>query len=148
MWRSKKLIIVTILAAVLLVGIIGGIALAQENGESNGENSQPQTLIARVATILGIDQQELEDAFAQAKSEMQAEALDSYLNNLVDQGKITQEEADQYKAWWQARPDMEPYRQQLEEWQQSRPDAPLRFRFDGWGGPRFGHGPRSMFPVE
>ncbi len=159
MWRSKKLIIVAILTAVVLVGIIGGIALAQENGEDNGDNSQPQTLLARVAAILGIDQQELEDAFTQAKSEMRDEALDSYLQNLVDQGKITQEEADQYKAWWQAKPDMEPYRQQLEEWQQARPDIPpelkewreaipdiqFRFRFDGLGGARFGHGPCSLW---
>jgi len=143
MWRSKKLIVIAVLAAVVLVGTIGGIALAQEDGEVNGDNSQPQTLLARVATILGIDQQELEDAFVQAKSELRNEALDSYLQNLVDEGKITQEEADQYKAWWQAKPDMEPFRQQLEQWKQDRPDMPENFglrgmpRMRSFGGPCF-----------
>ena len=126
MWRRKKFIIIGLLATVLLVGSIGGVALAQTG---NGDDSQPKTLLARVAEILGIDQQKLEDAFAQAQSDMRDEALDSRLQKLVDEGKITEEEAAQYKAWWQARPDMEPYRQQLKEWQETQPDMPLPGRF-------------------
>ena len=125
MWRSKKLIIAAILTVVVLVGSIGGIALAQENGDDNGDNSQPQTLLARVAAILGIDQQELEDAFTQAKSEMRDEALDKRLQKLVAEGVIDPEQATAYKEWLQARPDMEPFRQQLREWQETRPGAPL-----------------------
>jgi len=83
----------------LLVGTIGGVALAQTE---NGDDSQPKTLLARVAEKLGINQQELEDAFTEAQSEMRDEALDSRLQSLVDQGKMTQAEADQYKAWLQA----------------------------------------------
>ncbi len=120
MWRSKKLIVITLLATLVLVGSTAGIVLAQENGG----DSQPKTLLARVAEKLGLNQQELEDTFAEARSEMRAEALDRYLQNLVDQGRITQDEADQYKAWLQAKPDMEPFRQQLKEWQQARPGAP------------------------
>ena len=122
MRRSKKFIIAGVLAAVLLVGSIGGVALAQTG---DGEDTQPQTLMARVADILGIDQQTLEDAFAQAKSEMRDDALDNYLNGLVEEGTITQDEADQYRAWWQARPDMEPFQQQLRDWREARPDVPL-----------------------
>jgi hypothetical protein len=141
MWRRKKFIIVGVLAAVLLVGSIGGVALAQTE---NGDDTQPETLLARVADILGIDQQTLEDAFAQAQTEMRDEALDNYLDNLVNEGTITQEQADQYRAWHQARPDMEPFRQQLREWEQARPDMPLPDRFGGrcfpdgmkWGGGR------------
>ena len=88
MWRRKKFIIIGLLATVLLVGSIGGVALAQTE---NGDASQPTTLLARVAEILGIDQQKLEDAFAQAQSEMRDEALDSRLQKLVDEGKITEE---------------------------------------------------------
>ena len=122
MWRSKKFIIVGVLIAVIVAGSIGGVALAQTG---NGDNSQPKTLLARVAEKLGINQQELEDAFAEAQSEMRDEALNNRLQWLVEQGKITQQEADQYKAWWQARPDMEPFRQQLREWQQTSPDVPI-----------------------
>ncbi len=155
MWRSKKFIVVALLAAVVLAGSIGGVALAR-TGSGNpagvllaqnvSENvSQRDVLFTRVAEILvgkGIDitSEQLEDAFAQAQSEMRDEALDSYLQNLVDEGKITQEEADQYKAWWQSRPDMEPFRQQLEAWQQARPDTPLPGPFGGFGGRGFGGG--------
>ncbi len=102
MWRSKKFIVSTLLIAVVLAGGTVGIVLAQTG---NGDESQPKTLLSRVAEILGIEQQPLEDAFAQARSEMLEEALDSRLQYLVDQGTITQEQADQYKSWWQARPD-------------------------------------------
>ena len=138
MWRSKKFI-VAVLIAVVLVGSTAGVVIAQTE---NGDNSQPKTLLARVAEILGIDQQNLEDAFAQARSEMQDEALDSYLQNLVNEGKITQEEADQYKVWLQARPNMEQYRQQLREWQQTRPDTPLPESFGRFGGHSFQGGMR------
>jgi len=133
MWRKKKLIIVAILAAtVVLVGSIGGVALAQTGSTDN--TTAGKTLLARVAAILGIDQQEVENAFTQARSEMQEEALDSYLKNLVDQGKITQEQADQYKAWWESRPDMSQYQQQLKEWQQSKPGIPPELK--EWQGAR------------
>ncbi len=100
MWRKKKWVIIAVAATILLVGTMGSIALAQTG------NSSGKTLLARVATILGIDQQKVEDAFAQAQRDMQSEALDSYLKSLVDQGKITQQQADQYKSWCQSRPDL------------------------------------------
>ena len=142
MWRSKKFIIIGVLTTILLVGTISGIALAQTD---NVTDTQPKTLLSRVADILGIDQQTVEDAFTQARTEMQDEALDNYLKSLVDEGTITQEEADQYKAWRQSMPDIGPLRQQLRDWEQARPDVPLPGRFgshcfrDGmnWGGERF-----------
>ena len=144
MWRSRKFIVVALLAAVLVAGSIGGIALAQDNGDG----SQPKTLLARVAEKLGIDQQELEDAFAEAQTEMRDEALDTRLQKLVDEGRITSDEATAYKEWLQAAPDMEPFRQQLREWEQNRPgmppelkewqdakpDVPFAFGFKGRGG--------------
>jgi myosin heavy subunit len=121
MWRSKKfIIIVSVVAAIVLVGSLTGVALAQ----TGSAGSSGKTLLARVAEILGIDQQKVEDAVAQAQSEMQNEALDNYLKNLVDKGTITQAQADQYKAWIQSKPDMSQYEQQLKDWQQSRPDIP------------------------
>jgi Spy/CpxP family protein refolding chaperone len=129
MWRSKKFIVAAVLAALVLVGGTSAAVLAA----SNSDDSQPKTLLGRVAEILGIDQQKLEDAFAQAQSEMQEEALDSYLKNLVDQGKITQEQADQYKAWWQSKPDMTLYQQ----WQQAQPDIGVPGPMGRTGGPGF-----------
>ena len=96
MWRSKKFIIIaSVVAALVLVG-----SLDRRSPRPDGKrgDSSGKTLLARVAEILGIDQQKVEDAFAQAQKEMQNEALDNYLKNLVDEGKITQEQADQYKT--------------------------------------------------
>ncbi len=102
MSRRKRFVIIGLLAAVVLVGSLAGLALAQTG---TGDTGQSKTLLERVATILGIDQQKLQDAVTQAQGQMRDEALDSYLKNMVDQGKVTQEQADQYKSWWQARPD-------------------------------------------
>ena len=133
MWRSKKFIIAVVLALLTVVGGTSAAVLAASNGDDN----QPKTLLARVAEILGIDQQKVEDAFAQAQSEMQDEALDNYLQNLIDEGKITQEEADQYKTWWQSKPDMGPLQQQLEEWQQAKPDIAIPGPMGRTSGPGF-----------
>lgn len=104
MKRNKKLIVVGVVAAaVLLAGTIGGVVLAQSSGTTDGTGN---TLLARVAAILGIDQQELQDAFTQAEKDMRQEALDNRLKSLVDQGKITQDQADQYKTWLDSKPDM------------------------------------------
>ena len=131
MWRRKKVIIIALLAAVLLAGGISGAVLAADNGADD----QPKTVMARVAEILEIDQQQLEDAFAQAKSEMRDDGVDRFLEAQVAEGNITEEEAAQYREWLQAKPDMEPFRQQLEEWQDDMPDMPLFERFGGHGLP-------------
>ena len=121
MWRSRKFIWGVAIAIVLmLVGSVGVVFAQTENGD----DSQPKMLAARIAEILGIDQQRVEDALTQARTEMREEALDSRLQNLVKEGRMTQEQADQYKTWLQSSPDMSQYRQQLKDWQQTRPGMP------------------------
>jgi hypothetical protein len=137
MWRSKKFIIIAVLAAVALVGSIGGVALAQTG---TGDDSQPaaqhQALLDKVCAIyeqntgVAIKSEELQKAFDQARSEMQDEALNSYLQGLVDEGKITQEQADQYKAWLESKPEV---------------DVPLAPGCPGLGMPR-GFGGPGGFP--
>jgi hypothetical protein len=162
-WRRKKFIIAGVLAAVLLIGSVGGVALAHtgNRGQSEpeiqfgallpevsgickvntGKSINCTALLDRVLEIyqektgVTIDQEVLKDAFAQAQSERREAALDNYLQKRVDEGKITQEEADQYRAWHQAKPDMEPFRQQLREWQEAKPDVSLSGRFGGHNSP-------------
>jgi uncharacterized membrane protein len=108
MWRKRKWLIVAAVALVviLMAGIIGGVVYAQTTTPTPTPDNQGKTLLARVADILGIDQQKLEDAYSQAKKEMSDEALTNRLDALVKAGKLTQEQADQYKQWWESRPDV------------------------------------------
>jgi polyhydroxyalkanoate synthesis regulator phasin len=98
--------------------IAGGVVAAAENSSSNtGDQNQiadrRDTLLERACAIyeeemgVSIDSKQLKDALHQAQTEMQNAALERWLQNLVDEGKITQEEADQYLEWWHSRPDIE-----------------------------------------
>ena len=118
MWRKRKFIIMLLGAILIVAATISGVAMAQDSEE----DSQADSLLGRVAAILGIDQQKVEDAFTQAQAEMQEAALDKYLQKLVDEGKITEEEATEYKAWLEARPDMTEYFDKMKDWMESRPD--------------------------
>jgi len=113
MWRSKKFIAIAVVVAVVLVGSIGGIVSAQsDNGDDSPLGAQRGALLDRVCEIyeentgVAINQQELKDAFAQTQSEMRDEALDRHLQKLVEQGKMSQDEANQYQEWRQAKPDI------------------------------------------
>jgi len=113
MWRSKKFLLATALSVVVLLGSIGGVALAQTGtGDDSQPTAQHEALLDKVCAIYeentgtAINSEELEKAFTQAQDEMQDEALNSYLQGLVDEGKITQEEADQYKAWLESKPEI------------------------------------------
>lgn len=122
MWRRRKLILMALFATVLLGAVIGGVAVAQSGSTDTSQPSattqgnqpvdQQRALLARVAEIyqqktgVTIDQEALQSAFAQAEKDMQIEALKDRLQNLVDRGTITQEQADQYLQWWQSRPDV------------------------------------------
>jgi hypothetical protein len=107
-----------VVSVLLIGGIVGGVVVAGSDSSSNTENQSQatdryQALLDRVCAIyeektgVAIDSEQLKDALDQAQSELQEEALGSRLQDLVDEGKITQEEADQYLEWWQSRPDIE-----------------------------------------
>jgi len=112
MWKSKKVILMALLAIAVLAGSTAGIAFAQdENGDEGQCVDRYGALMERVCGIyqentgVSLDPEQLKDAFAQARSEIAAEALGSRLQSLVDQETITEEQADEYLEWWQARPD-------------------------------------------
>jgi len=107
MWKSKRFVIIAVILAVVLVGGIAGIAIAQTRSSTTTPTAaSTQTLAARVAKILGIDQAKVQSAFDQARKDMANDALDARLKALVASGKITQQQADQYRSWWQSRPNV------------------------------------------
>ena len=112
MWRSKKLIVLAVLTIVVLAGSIGGVALADTEDEDNGlPEARHVALLQEVCdnyeeiTGVSINCTALGEAFAQARAEMcpeawpnrgemDPEAMQEHLKDLVEQGKITQEQAD------------------------------------------------------
>jgi hypothetical protein len=111
MWKSKKFIIISVVVAVVvLAGASIGVAFAADNPPPpNAQNAQTARtqLMERVAQILGIDQSKLESAFQQAAKEQAGQKMDQYLKDMVGSGKITQQQADQYKQWMQSKPDFQ-----------------------------------------
>jgi hypothetical protein len=113
----RRWFVIPAAVALLAIGVVtAGAALAQES-DTEG-SSTISSFASRVASILGLDEAQVQDAMNQAQRELHEEALKSRLDALVEAGRITQEQADQYLQWYQSRPD----------------------DFPGLGGPGFGFG--------
>jgi hypothetical protein len=137
---SRKILLIVVLAILVIGGTLGGVAIANADDQSTTTTTTTTTttqnqdqvqnklseLLDKVATIyqqntgVAIDSQELAKAFSQAEQAIRSDKLDTYLDNLVKNGKLTQEQADQLKNWWD-----------------SKPDVPLNIPMLG-GGPRAG----------
>jgi len=128
MWKKKRILIPAIILAVLLIGGTAGAVLAADT--STTAQSTVSAMWARVAAIYkdktgtAVDAAKLQESMTQAQKEQRDKALDDYLKKLVDDKKITQAQADEYKAWLAKRPDMSQYEKQLKDWQSTRPGIP------------------------
>ena len=100
----KKLrIIIPLSIAVVAVAIISfSIAFAQGN---EGGDSNAGKLATKVAEILGLDTAVVDRAIKQAREELGDEAVQNKLNALVENGKLTQEQSDEYLNWIQSKPE-------------------------------------------
>ena len=113
MWRSKKFIIVAVIAAVVLVGSIGGVVLA--NGDENQPKAQFGEFIDKVCEIYEentgdiIDADELQKAIAETQSEMQAAAIEARLAKMVENGVIDETQAQELQEWLESRPEDLPF---------------------------------------
>jgi len=113
-WKSKKFLLIMALVIVALVGgTTGAVMAATGDGGASQAETQHDALLGRICEIyeentgVTIDPDQLQIAFDQARDEMREQALENRLQALVDDGKITQDEADQLLEWWQSRPDVE-----------------------------------------
>ena len=97
----KKLVVGLAAAIVVVLGVAGGTVLAQ----SADEDGEKKSFADRVAEILGLESDTVEDALKQARTEMQEERTDAWLDKAVEAEKITQEEADAYSDWLDDRPE-------------------------------------------
>ncbi len=101
---KRRWLMITMLVGALAVGVIGtGAALAGGNGGEGG--SRINDLASRVATILGLDETQVQDAFDQAIGELREEKLQQKLDSLVESGRITEEQAQELGDWIRSRPE-------------------------------------------
>jgi len=118
MSKRVKVLVSVLLAVVVLT--VGGAATVMAQDEPIQEEpvqepvqEEPELapsfgangLLAKVAEILGISEEELVNAFGQSRQEMREEAFISYLDKAVEKGLITQDEADEIEDWWLNRPE-------------------------------------------
>jgi type VI protein secretion system component VasK len=114
MWKNKKVILIALLVVVIAAGT-AVVAFAQSgNGDQTATptptQDRVQTLLDKVGQIYqqntgtALDTVQLKTAFEQAGKEMQTDAMNTYLKGLVDKGKITQAQADEYAQWMQSKP--------------------------------------------
>ena len=92
------MVIISLTATVILLGIFGGIAAAQGQEEDKTIRG-PDTLISKMAEILGIDEDRVEQAFKQAASETRDERMKNHLARPVETGKLTQKQANHKLEW-------------------------------------------------
>lgn len=119
---SKKMkVLVSVLVAIILLTVGGTtIALAQDEEELEEDelaeevegilpDEESDSLLARVAGILGISEEELREAFRQAGEEAREERFDealySMLDKAVEEGLLSDDEAQEIKEWWEERPE-------------------------------------------
>lgn len=102
---KKTIIIFAVLAAVLLTGITTGVVMALDQQSENGTPSK--IFFERVGEILGVPGTKVEAAFKQAAKELREQRFEKYLKGLVEKGKITQEQAEQFRSWLKSKPDFE-----------------------------------------
>ncbi len=99
----KLQIVIPIAIAVVTVSVFSlAVVFAQGNEEGDSNASK---LAIKVAEILGLNAVEVDDAIKQARRELRDETVQNNLNALVEEGRLTQEQADEYLDWIQSKPE-------------------------------------------
>ena len=101
--RLSILLVGVAVSALALVGAFAGIVAAQ----NNDGDSESKSFAERVAELLGISSDDVENAMQQAKDEMHDERTNAKFASLVESGTLTQEEADAIQDWQDAKPEIE-----------------------------------------
>jgi hypothetical protein len=118
--RGKRKLALIGLAAVLGLTALGfcintALVAASDNAtdqdsttavvsESDNETSPQDTFVSKLADKLGLDEETVATAISEVRQEMRLEALEERLQEAVDEGTITQDEADQILEWMKSRP--------------------------------------------
>ncbi|MBN1690592.1 MAG: hypothetical protein JW901_06190 [Dehalococcoidia bacterium] len=119
MWKKVLALAAGMLAVVLLItGVMTAVNADNTHATATAPAGMPpgaqhgkgpsasfnSDILDKVAAKLNIDKAALQDAFKQVMLEEQQARQDDMFAKLVTDGKLTQEQADAYKAWLSAKP--------------------------------------------
>ena len=99
----RKKLLLGLATGAVAAAALAGAAFAQGGGTSSS-TSPRDTLLDKLAQKLGIERSKLDDALKSANADVRTEELDARLAQLVTDGKLTQAQSDEIKAWLKARP--------------------------------------------
>ena len=100
---KRKWLMIPLVTGILAAGLTGASVLAHNE---DGEQVSPKdAVVAKVAESLGLDQQILKDALQEAIQEVRSDRIQHRLDDAVESGRLTQEQADAYLEWYEARPE-------------------------------------------
>ncbi len=120
---GRRWVLAGVLTMVVALGVFGGTVLARQArsgpsadsitaGPTGHAGTGPADILERTAEKLGIDAEELKAAEGEARTELRQEAadarLEAYLDRLVENGTLTEEEAEEYRMWYETRPSFLP----------------------------------------
>lgn len=104
MSKRRKVFVGVLVTVLLLMG--GGVATVMADDPPSPPEAEANGLLTRVAQILEIPEDNLVGAFEQARQEMRGEASLRFLDEALEDGRITQEEYDAILEWREQRPDV------------------------------------------
>ena len=115
MSKKMKALVSMLLAVILLTAGSAAAVMAQEDeepappAEESAAPMEANSLLTRVAEVLGIPEEELTEAFQQARQEMMQERWEEVfyqmLEKAVAEELITPEEAEEITEWWAQKPE-------------------------------------------
>ena len=100
---KRKWLMIPLVTGILAAGLTGASVLAHSD---DGEQVSPKDAVAaKVAETLGLDQQTVKDALQEAIQEVRSDRVQHKLDHMVEVGRLTQEQADEYLSCYEARPE-------------------------------------------
>ena len=100
---KRRLFLGLAAVAIMASGIAAGAAWTQVAHAQ--EETAAKGFAARLATILGLEEDVVQDAFKEARSDIQGERFQAKMDRLVESERITQDEADAAIEWYEERPE-------------------------------------------
>ncbi len=92
-----KILALGLVTVLLGTGITSAVVLAQD-GDEDSESQSVSDFSERVAEILGLDAQTVDDAITRARQELTQEEVDQKIDWMIENGWITEEKAEEMRA--------------------------------------------------